>query len=124
MLTDGDNYQCGASTPGVKEASIPSPISRAGKNHLHELGASAHPLGWAHQLCRIQASKGGLMLMMQSLAQEVAEQQIRVNGIAPGAIKTPINEEEWSDPAKLEKLLDLIPYGRIGDPEDVAKAAI
>ena len=64
------------------------------------------------------------MLMMQSLAQEVAEQQISVNGIAPGAIKTPINEEEWSDPAKLEKLLDLIPYGRIGDPEDVAKAAI
>ena len=70
------------------------------------------------------ASKGGLMLLMQSLAQEVAKKKIRVNGIAPGAIKTPINEKVWSDPEQLKKLLKLIPYGRIGEPQDVAKAAV
>ena len=44
------------------------------------------------------ASKGGIMLMMKSLAQEVAEHLIRVNGIAPGAIKTPINQQAWATP--------------------------
>jgi glucose 1-dehydrogenase len=47
-----------------------------------------------------------------------------VNGIAPGAIRTPINKEAWDTPEALEKLLKLIPYGRIGEPEDVAKAAV
>jgi glucose 1-dehydrogenase len=70
------------------------------------------------------ASKGGIMLMMKSLAQEVAEKKIRVNGIAPGAIKTDINKEVWSDPKKAEELLRLIPYGRIGEPDDVAKAVV
>jgi glucose 1-dehydrogenase len=70
------------------------------------------------------ASKGGVMLMMQSLAQEYAEKKIRINSIAPGAIKTPINEEAWSTPEALEKLLKLIPYGRIGEPEDIANAAV
>lgn len=70
------------------------------------------------------ASKGGVNLMMQSIAQEVAEQKIRVNSIAPGAIKTPINESAWSTPEALEKLLKLIPYGRIGVPEDIARAAV
>ncbi len=70
------------------------------------------------------ASKGGVMLLMKSVAQEVASQGIRVNGIAPGAIKTAINKEAWSTPAAREKLLELIPYGRIGEPEDVARAAV
>jgi glucose 1-dehydrogenase len=70
------------------------------------------------------SSKGGVMLMMKTLAQEVAEHGIRVNGIAPGAIKTKINQEVWSDPQKARDLLKLIPYGRIGEPEDVAKAAL
>ena len=70
------------------------------------------------------ASKGGVMLMMQSLAQEYAEKRIRINSIAPGAIKTPINREAWSTPEALEKLLKLIPYGRIGEPEDIANAAV
>ena len=69
------------------------------------------------------ASKGGVMLMMKSLAQEVARDRIRVNAIAPGAIRTPINREAWETEAALRKLLTLIPYGRIGEPEDVAKAA-
>ena len=70
------------------------------------------------------ASKGGIALMMKSLAQELAPERIRVNAIAPGAIRTPINRTAWETPAALERLLTLIPYGRIGEPEDVANAAV
>lgn len=70
------------------------------------------------------ASKGGVMLMMKSLAQEVARERIRVNGIAPGAIRTPINRQAWETEVALKKLLTLIPYGRIGEPEDIGKAAV
>ncbi|MDB5511913.1 MAG: glucose 1-dehydrogenase [Enterovirga sp.] len=70
------------------------------------------------------ASKGGVMLMMQSLAQEYAARKIRINSIAPGAIKTPINRDAWETPEALAKLLKLIPYGRIGEPEDIANAAV
>ena len=58
---------------------------------------------------------------MQSLAQEVAPDKIRVNSVAPGAIKTPINRAAWETPDALAALLRLIPYGRIGLPEDVGK---
>ncbi|GGP18874.1 glucose 1-dehydrogenase [Silvimonas iriomotensis] len=70
------------------------------------------------------ASKGGVMMLMKSLAQEVAPLRIRVNGISPGAIRTPINKDAWSTPEALEKLLELIPYGRIGEVEDIGKAAV
>jgi glucose 1-dehydrogenase len=70
------------------------------------------------------ASKGGVMMMMKSLAQEVARERVRVNSIAPGAIRTPINRDAWDSPDALAELLRLIPYGRIGEPEDVAKAAL
>ena len=70
------------------------------------------------------ASKGGVMLMMKSLAQEVAPHRIRVNSISPGAIKTPINEAAWRTPEAEKKLLELIPYGRVGEVEDVARAAV
>lgn len=70
------------------------------------------------------ASKGGVKLLMQSMAQELAPHKIRVNSIAPGAIKTRINEDAWDTPEDEKKLLELIPYGRVGIPEDVAKAAV
>jgi glucose 1-dehydrogenase len=70
------------------------------------------------------ASKGGVMLMMKSLAQEVAPRKIRVNSIAPGAIRTPINRPAWETDEAMRRLLELIPYGRIGEPEDVARAAV
>jgi glucose 1-dehydrogenase len=70
------------------------------------------------------ASKGGIMLMMQSLAQEVAPLKIRVNAIAPGAIRTPINRAAWDTPEAARALLSLIPYGRIGEPEDIARASV
>jgi glucose 1-dehydrogenase len=70
------------------------------------------------------ASKGGVMMMMRSLAQEVAPHRIRVNGIAPGAIRTPINTAAWQTPQAYAELMKLIPYGRIGEAEDVARAAV
>ncbi|MBI3078755.1 MAG: SDR family oxidoreductase [Deltaproteobacteria bacterium] len=70
------------------------------------------------------ASKGGVKLLMQSLAQELAPYRIRVNSIAPGAIQTPINRAAWETPEALAALLKLIPYGRIGLPEDIGKAAV
>ncbi|MCU7552411.1 SDR family oxidoreductase [Chitinophagaceae bacterium LB-8] len=69
------------------------------------------------------ASKGGVLMFTKSLALEVASKKIRVNAISPGAIKTDINAEVWSDPQKAQELLKLIPYKRIGDPEDVGKVA-
>jgi glucose 1-dehydrogenase len=70
------------------------------------------------------ASKGGVKLFMQSVAQELAPQKIRVNSIGPGAIQTPINREAWETPEALKSLLTLIPYGRIGIPADIGKAAV
>jgi glucose 1-dehydrogenase len=70
------------------------------------------------------ASKGGVMLMMKSIAQEVAPYRIRVNSISPGAIRTPINREAWDTPEAYAELLKLIPYKRIGEPEDIARAAV
>ena len=70
------------------------------------------------------ASKGGVRLFMQSVAQELAPYRIRVNSIAPGAIQTPINRPAWETPEALQSLLTLIPYGRIGVPEDIGRAAV
>jgi glucose 1-dehydrogenase len=70
------------------------------------------------------ASKGGVMLLMKSLAQEVAPYRIRVNSIAPGAIRTPINTGAWSTPEAYAELMTLVPYKRIGEPDDIAQAAV
>jgi glucose 1-dehydrogenase len=70
------------------------------------------------------ASKGGVMLMMKSIAQEVAPWRIRVNAIAPGAIRTPINMQAWETPEAYAELMKLIPYKRIGEPEDIGRAAV
>jgi len=70
------------------------------------------------------ASKGGVKQLTESLAQEMAPHRIRVNSIAPGAIQTPINRGAWETPTALDSLLTLIPYGRIGLPEDIGKAAV
>jgi glucose 1-dehydrogenase len=70
------------------------------------------------------ASKGGVMLMMKSIAQEVAPYRIRVNSISPGAIRTPINREAWDTPEAYAGLMKLIPYKRIGEVEDIGRAAV
>jgi glucose 1-dehydrogenase len=68
-------------------------------------------------------SKGGIMMLMKSMAQELAPHKIRVMSIGPGAIQTHINQTAWETPEALEKLLTLVPYNRIGQPEDIGKLA-
>jgi glucose 1-dehydrogenase len=70
------------------------------------------------------SSKGGVKLLMESLAQELAPRKIRVNAIAPGAIRTPINTEAWNTPEAYQALMALVPYSRIGEPDDIAQAAV
>ncbi len=69
-------------------------------------------------------SKGGIMMMMKSISQEFAHEKIRINSICPGAIQTPINRQAWDTPEALQSLLTLIPYKRIGEPEDIGNAAV
>ena len=96
-------------------------VSRAAGKIIHM--SSVHQLiPWAGHI-NYAASKGGVDLLMRSLAQEVGEERIRINSIAPGAIRTPINTEATEGDAE-KKLLQLIPYGRVGDPEDVGNAVI
>ncbi len=70
------------------------------------------------------ASKGGIMLLMKSIAQELAPHYIRVNSIAPGAIRTPINTSAWNTPEAYADLMTLVPDKRIGEPDDIAQAAV
>ncbi len=103
-------------------AQPPTDASRArGKivcmSSVHEV------IPWAGHV-NYAASKAGVSMLMKSVAQEVAPRRIRVNAIAPGAIRTRINREAWSTPEAEAKLLELIPYGRVGEPEDIAQAAL
>jgi glucose 1-dehydrogenase len=70
------------------------------------------------------ASKGGVMLLMQSIAQETAPYRIRVNSVSPGAVRTPINTAAWATPEAYGELMKLIPYKRIGEPRDIARAVV
>lgn len=70
------------------------------------------------------ASKGGINMMMKTIAQEVAPDRIRVNSICPGAIRTPINHDAWATTDALDKLLTLVPYGRVGEPADIGRTAV
>jgi glucose 1-dehydrogenase len=102
----------------VKQGVRPDVSRAAGKivcvSSVHEV------IPWAGHV-NYAASKGGVKLFMQSLAQEVAPHRIRVNSVAPGAIRTPINRAAWETPEAQAALLKLIPYGRIGLPEDVGR---
>jgi NAD(P)-dependent dehydrogenase (short-subunit alcohol dehydrogenase family) len=69
-------------------------------------------------------SKAGVSMLTQTLAQEAGDHGVRVVAIAPGAIKTPINQSVWSDKASLTDLLDKIPAGDLGKPEDIAQMAV
>ena len=97
-------------------------VSRALGKIVHM--SSVHQLiPWARHV-NYAASKGGTLMLMQSLAQELAGRGIRVNAIAPGAIATPINRAAWETPAAEAKLLNLIPYDRVGVPDDIGRAAV
>jgi len=76
-------------------------------------------IAWAGHV-NYATAKGGVKMMMESMAQELAQDKIRVNAISPGAIQTDINKDAWDDPEDLKQLLTLVPYGRIGQGEDIA----
>lgn len=98
---------------------VPETSRAAGKiicvSSVHEV------IPWAGHV-NYASSKGGVMMMMKSLAQEVAPYGIRVNSVCPGATRTPINESVWKDPRAYDELMKLVPYKRIGEPDDVARA--
>ena len=100
---------------------VPQVSSSAGKiiciSSVHEV------IPWAGHV-NYAASKGGVMLMMKSIAQEVAPYRIRVNSICPGAIRTPINMDAWDTPEAYHALLKLIPYKRIGEVDEIGHAAV
>ncbi len=100
---------------------VPSVSRAAGK--LICMSSVHQEIPWAGH-ANYAASKGGIMLLMRSLAQELAPHFIRVNGIAPGAIRTPINTAAWDTPAAYAALMTLVPYKRIGEPDDIAQAAV
>ena len=86
--------------------------------------SSVHELiPWAGH-ANYASSKGAIKMLMQSLAQEYGDRQIRVNSICPGAIQTPINRVAWETPQALNSLLTLIPYNRIGQPQDIGNLAV
>lgn len=78
---------------------------------------------WAGHI-NYATAKGGVLMMMKTMAQELAHHKIRVNALSPGAIKTPINEEVWKDKEKLDELLKVIPYQRLGETKDIGDAAV
>src|SRR5262249_25728985 len=100
---------------------VPEVSCAAGKiiciSSVHEV------IPWAGHV-NYAASKGGVMLMLKSIAQEVAPYRIRVNSIAPGAIRTPINTAAWNTPAAYDALMTLVPYKRIGETDDIGQAAV
>ncbi|MBB6416155.1 glucose 1-dehydrogenase [Streptomyces sp. AK010] len=105
----------------LRRGVVPEVSRAAGKiicmSSVHQL------IPWAGHV-NYASSKGGVRMMMETLAQELAPKKIRVNAIAPGAVKTPINRSAWETPDAERDLLRLIPYDRVGAPEDIAHAAV
>lgn len=105
----------------IRRGVVPPLSSSAGKilciSSVHDL------IPWAGH-ANYAASKGGVLMFMRTMAQELAAHKIRVNAISPGVIKTPLNQPAWSSAQKEAQLLELIPYGRIGAVNDVARAAV
>ena len=105
----------------LRRGIVPERSRAAGKiicmSSVHEV------IPWAGH-ANYAASKGGIMMLMKSIAQEFAPSKIRINSIGPGAIKTPINHAAWATPAAEKKLLELIPYNRVGVVEDIGAAAV
>jgi glucose 1-dehydrogenase len=105
----------------LRRGVVPERSKSAGKiicmSSVHEV------IPWAGH-ANYSASKGGIMMMMKTIAQEYAPAKIRVNSIGPGAIRTPINHAAWQTPEAYQQLLKLIPSKRIGEPEDIGGAAV
>ena len=103
----------------LRRGVVPEVSRSAGKiicmSSVHQI------IPWAGHV-NYASSKGGVLMLMQTMAQELAPKGIRVNAVAPGAIRTPINRSAWETPQAEAELLRLVPYRRVGDPEDIANA--
>ncbi len=97
-------------------------ISRA-TGKIIDMSSVHQVIPWAGH-ANYATSKGGIDMLMRTLAQEFAPHQIRVNSIAPGAIRTPINTSAWNTKQAYDALMTLVPYRRIGEPDDIARAAV
>ena len=105
----------------LRRGVVPSVSCAAGK--IICMSSVHQQIPWAGH-ANYATSKGGIKLLTESLAQEMAPFHIRVNAIAPGAIRTPINTAAWQTPEAYAALMKLVPYGRIGEPEDIARAVV
>jgi glucose 1-dehydrogenase len=105
----------------LRRGPVPAVSSATGK--IIHMSSVHQEIPWAGH-ANYATSKGGIKMLMESLAQEVAPHGIRVNGIAPGAIRTPINTTAWKTKQAYDSLMTLVPCGRIGEPEDIARAAV
>ena len=101
---------------------VPPSVSRS-RGKILCMSSVHQTIPWAGHV-NYAASKGGIAMMMTTLAQELGPHGIRVNSIAPGAIRTDINHAAWDTSAHTAALLQLIPYGRIGEPTDIAQVAV
>lgn len=103
----------------MRRGVVPEVSRSAGKiicmSSVHQI------IPWAGHV-NYASSKGGVQMLMTTLAQELAPHGIRVNAVAPGAIRTPINRSAWDTPEAEAELLRLVPYRRVGDPDDIANA--
>ena len=99
------------------------PEERKAAGHIIFISSVHDIIPWAGHV-NYATAKGGVQMLMKTLAQELAPNKIRVNGISPGAIKTDINRSVWENEEGQTGMLSLIPYGRIGEPEDIAKVAV
>jgi glucose 1-dehydrogenase len=111
-----------AATREFKRRGVVAEVSQAA-GKLICMSSVHQVIPWAGH-ANYAASKGGVMLLMKSIAQELAPHFIRVNSIAPGAIRTPINTAAWNTDAAYSDLMTLVPYKRIGEPDDIAQAAV
>jgi glucose 1-dehydrogenase len=105
----------------LRRGVVPAVSCAAGK--IICISSVHQEIPWADH-ANYAASKGGIKLFMESLAQELAPKSIRVNAIAPGAVRTRINKPAWDTQQAYDRLMQLVPYGRIGEVEDIARAAV
>ncbi|MGH6966183.1 MAG: SDR family oxidoreductase, partial [Phenylobacterium sp.] len=116
-------FLCAREAVRLFNARGPEPAVSAATGKIICMSSVHQEVPWAGH-ANYAASKGGVMMLMESLAQEVAPRRIRVNAIAPGAVRTPINTSAWRSPEAYRDLMRLVPYKRIGEPDDIARAAV
>jgi NAD(P)-dependent dehydrogenase (short-subunit alcohol dehydrogenase family) len=91
--------------------------AEGGTKRIINIGSCAGEMGYAYT-----ASKGGIIALTRQLAAELAPHRITVDVVNPGFIRTPINDDAFTDSAQLERVAERIPPGRMGQPDEVAAA--